>query len=238
MNKKAALLFTLTLSFPGWESSAYAQGSTVSDSVRAMIERSQAATQFEQTARMQMSVQFGEFLDTLASEPQRKGLIEAALVAVLSERAELSSRVTAGQASATELSAVSDYAYLRARVAPLLSATELSVLDNRRSGPSDAQLKQDYAAELARTAGGLTEANRELVLDTLIRHNRIAAGDAADAGQLSVDELVIRQSQSLMNVREELQSHFSGEQLQQVTTFLNQLQANLYMNRSMTDVEQ
>jgi hypothetical protein len=48
-----------------------------------------------------------------------------------------------------------------------------------------------------------------------------------------VDDLVFRQSQSLMHVREELESQLSGEQLQQVNTFLNQLQANLIMNQSM-----
>lgn len=231
MNKK--LFFVLI--FLCSASNGYGQDSNIPDSVRAMIERSQAATQFEQTARMQVSVQFGDFLNSLAREPQKRSRVEAALVEVLSERARLSSQVIAGQASGDELSAVSDYAYLRARVEPLLNATELGVLDSQRSGPSDEQRKRDYAEELSRTAGRLTETNRELVLDAVIKHIRMGEGDAGELGQLSVNDLVNQQSMSLMMAREELQSQLTGEQLQQANAFISQLQANLAMNRSMTD---
>ena len=216
-------------------SNAYGQSSGVPDSVRAMIERSQAATQFEQTARMQVSVQFGDFLNTLAGEPQRKSRVEAAFIDVLSERVRLSAQVVSGQASGAELVTVSEYAYLRARVAPLLNATELNLLDAQRSGPSDEQLKKEYAAELSRSAGDLSEANRELVLDTVIKHIRMSEGDAAGLGQLSVTDLVNQQSMSLTRAREELQSQLVGEQLQQANAFIAQLLANLAMNRSMTD---
>ncbi len=117
----------------------------------------------------------------------------------------------------------------------MLNVVELSVLDSQRSGPSDEQLKKDYAEELSRTAGGLTEASRELVLDTLVKHIRMAQADAPDPSQLSVDELVGQQSRSLMHASQELQSLFSGEELQQVNIFMNRLQSNLYMNRSMSD---
>jgi hypothetical protein len=234
MHKKLPLL----LIFLAWAGNGYTQGSTVPDSVRAMIERSQATSQFEQTARMQMSVQFGDFLDALTGGPQRKSQVEAALVEVLRERAELSDRVVNGQASAAELGVVGDFAYLRAHLAPLLNATELSVLDRQSSGPSDAQLKKEYAEDLSRTAGGLTAANRELVLDTLIKYLRSDKGDTAGLGRLSVDDLVNQQSRSLMRASEELQSQLSGDQLQQVNAFLNQLQSNLTMNRSMLDAPQ
>lgn len=234
MNRKLVIVLISLI----WASNGYGQGSNVPDSVRAMIERSQAATQFEQTARIQVNLKFGDFLNTLASDPQRKNRIQAALVEVFSERVQLSSRVVSGQASSAELTAVSDYAYLRARIEPLLNAAELSVLDGQRSGPSDEQRKKDYAQELSRTAGGLSEANRELVLDTVIKHIRMAEDAAAEPGQLSVSDLVNQQSRSLMAARADLQSQLTGDQLEQANAFLSQLQANLAMNRAMTDEPQ
>ena len=233
MNKKLLLLLTFLCA-----SNSDGQDSNVPDSVRAMIERSQGATQFEQTARMQLRVQFGDFLALLAHDPQKRSRIEAALVEVLSERARLSSQVVAGQISGAELSAVSDYGYLRARVEPLLDPAELAVLDSQSSGPSDEQRKRDYAEELSRSAGGLTEAHRELVLDTVLKHIQMSEGDAVDSSQLSVIELVNQQSMSLTRARDELQSLLTGDQLQQANAFIAQLLANLAMNRAMTDEAQ
>lgn len=218
-----------------WALAGYGQDNGVSEAVRAMIERSQAGSQFEQSARMQMSVQYQEFLDNLSGNAQRRSQIEAALISVLSERAELSSRVTRGQATSAELAAVNDFAYLRSRLAPLLNAAELSQLGRRQQGPSDSQLKKDYAVELEQVASGLTEANRELVLDTLVRHMQAGARNRAAPGELTVDDLVSREIQSVAQAGEELQTKLSGEQLQFAMTFLSRLQSNLYMNRSMSD---
>jgi hypothetical protein len=131
---------------------SYAQDSNVSDSVRAMIERSQAANQIEQTARMQMNVQFGDFLSALEGGAAKRSRVEAIFIEVLGERAELSGRVTLGRANENELETVSTYQYLRDRVAPSLSDSELALLDSRTDGPSDDQLKRDYSEELSRSA--------------------------------------------------------------------------------------
>lgn len=216
-------------------SSASAQGTAVPESVRLMIEQSQAATQFEQMARMQIEVQYREFLDALSGSAQHKAEVEETLVAVLSERARLSDQVTNGQAQASQLAEVSEYDYLRGKLAPLLSRAELVLLDNRQNGPSDTQLKKDYADELTRVAVALTEADRELVLDTLVKNLRSDTADAADLGRSSLDELVFVQMLSFNNTKMELQSKFSGEKLQDVNNFMNQLQSNLYRNRSMLE---
>lgn len=214
---------------------SYAQDSNVSDSVRAMIERSQAANQIEQTARMQMNVQFGDFLSTLEGGAVKRSRVEAIFTEVLCERAELSSRVTLGRANKNELETVSNYQYLRDRVAPSLSDSELALLDSRTDGPSDEQLKRDYSEELSRSAPDLNEASRELVLNVLINYVRVGSSSVSDSSSFSVDDLVNQQSRSIMEAREELKAQFSGDDLRQVNTFLNRLQSNLFMNRSMSD---
>ncbi len=232
MKKKLLLVLTLLNCL----SPILAQDTSVPESVRRMIEQSQASSQYEQMARMQIQVQYREFLDALSGDVGHKTAVESALSAVLSERAELSARVASGRASTAELTNITDYAYLRERLAPLLSASELSVLDNRSNAPSANQIKQQYAAELTRLSSSLTAADQDVVLDTLVKHLQTASSDAAL--QLSVEEVVSEQMQSFMQASNELQSRFSGEKLQDVLNFINQLQGNLYRNRSMTEVTQ
>ena len=217
---------------------AVGQDTSVPESVRLMIQQSQASSPWEQMAQMQMQAQYRDFLQALSGDAQHRSAVEAALLAVLSERAELSARVSNGQASATELAAVSDYAYLRASLAPLLSAGELILLDNRRGGPTAEQLQQQYAGELARVSRSLTAEDQQLVLATIVKHLQRGGGNASSLLELSVDELVAQQMPSFIQASTELQAEFSGEKLQEVFNFLNQLQSNLYRNRSMSDAVQ
>lgn len=57
-----------------------AQVSNVPANIRAMIEQSQAGSGFESMARMQVDVQFGEFLGSLGSDPDQRQEVEDALV--------------------------------------------------------------------------------------------------------------------------------------------------------------
>ena len=214
-------------------SSIFGQDSSIPDSVRAMIERSQAGTQFEETARMQINVQFGIFLESLSGNATRKNQIESKLIEVLSERAKLSVEVSSGKASPEELKSVSNHAYLREKLAPLLNSVELSVLDRQTDGPSDAQLKQDYAAELARSAGSLSNERQSLVLDILVKHARMSANDSPNPSELSIDDLVAQQNRMLMHAHQELQTLFTSNEMQLINIFMNQLQVNLYRLGSM-----
>ena len=86
-------------------------------------------------------------------------------------------------------------------------------------------------------ASGLSDANSALVLDTLVKYIR-AGNDAVVEGRLSVDELVDQQGRAFIQAQEELQSQITGEQWSLVTGFFNQLRANLYMNRNMSETDQ
>jgi hypothetical protein len=222
----------------GASSYVLAQDPAIPESVRQAILRSQTGSQHEQMARMQLDAYYRDYIDALEADENRRRQIEDAFVVVLRERAELSDAVAQGRASTAQLAEISDYAFLRGRVEPLLSAAELALLDARQGGPSDAQLKQQYAGELLRTAPGVSDADRELVLTTLVRHLRADHGDAADLAGLSVEELVNRQSMAIMHAGEELQSQLSPDVWGQVAGFLRQLQGNLFLNRSMSETAQ
>lgn len=207
----------------------------VPQSVRDMILRSQADTQFEQTARVQMDVQFGEFLQSLATQPMKRNQVETVLVELLTKRAELSLQVARNQASASELKAISGYEYVRSRLEPLLTAAELGVIDAQRGGATDEQLKSGYAEELSRTSGSLTEADKDLVLDTIVKHIRMAQDDSGKMNAQNVEELIQKQSASFMHARMEMETLFDEVKLQQVDQFMGRLNNNLYRNRTMSN---
>jgi hypothetical protein len=209
--------------------------STVPESVRDMILRSQADTQFEQTARVQIDVQYGDFLRSLAAQPLKRNQVEAVLVELFSERAELSLRVAQNQASPDQLKVITQYEYVRSRLEPLLTMAELGVIDAQRGGATDQQLKDGYAEELSRTIGNLNDADKDLLLDTIVKHIRMAQGETGRMNAQSVEELIEKQGASFMHARMEMGSLFDEGQLEQVDQFMGRLHNNLYRNRSMSD---
>jgi hypothetical protein len=209
--------------------------STVPQSVRDMILRSQADTQFEQTARVQIDVQYGDFLRSLVTQPLKRNQVEAVLMELFSERAELSLRVAQNEASASQLKVITEYDYVRSRLEPLLTMAELGVIDAQRGGATDQQLKNGYAQELARTTGSLNEADKSLRLDTIVKHIRMAQGETGRMNVQDIDELIQKQSASFMHARMEMESLFDAVKLEQVDQFMGRLHNNLYRNRSMSE---
>ncbi|MDA1370003.1 MAG: hypothetical protein O2971_04465 [Proteobacteria bacterium] len=234
MNYKTLLTALLITSFAGSDAQVDAT-SNVPDSVRAMIERSQATDRYEQMARMQVDVQFGAFLSKLVTSVDRKQQIEAALVEVFKRRAELSAQMTTGTANPTELSRVSNPQYLRARLSELLTADELQKYDAVQTDAAEQQLRQTYGNQLARIAPSLTPTNRTVVLDSLVRHMLLLGSESEIAGSTSADSAISAQLESLMRVRMELQAQLDGIELKEAESFLNQVQSGLSMNRAMFD---
>ena len=236
--KNSILLTALSVLVSVCVTNSFAQEireSTVPQSVRDMILRSQADTQFEQTARVQIDVQYGDFLRSLVTQPLKRNQVEAVLMELFSERAELSLRVAQNEASADQLKVITEYDYVRARLEPLLTLAELGVIDAQRGGATDQQLKNGYAQELSRTTGSLNEADKSLLLDTIVKHIRMAQGETGRMNAQNIDELIQKQSASFMHARMEMESLFDVVKLEQVDEFMGRLHNNLYRNRTMSD---
>jgi len=236
--KRSILLPAISVLASVFATNSFAQEireSTVPESVRDMILRSQADTQFEQTARVQIDVQYGDFLRSLAAQPIKRNRVEAVLVELFSERAELSLRVAQNQASPDQLKVITQYEYVRSRLEPLLTMAELGVIDAQRGGATDQQLKNGYAEELSRTTGNLNDADKDLLLDIIVKHIRMAQGETGRMNAQSVEELIEKQGASFMHARMEMESLFDEVQLEQVDQFMGRLHNNLYRNRSMSD---
>ena len=236
--KRSILLPAISVLASVFATNSFAQEireSTVPESVRDMILRSQADTQFEQTARVQIDVQYGDFLRSLAAQPLKRNQVEEVLVELFSERAELSLRVAQNKASPDQLKVITQYEYVRSRLEPLLTMAELGVIDAQRGGATDQQLKNGYAEELSRTTGNLNDADKDLLLDIIVKHIRMAQGETGRMNAQSVEELIEKQGASFMHARMEMESLFDEVQLEQVDQFMGRLHNNLYRNRSMSD---
>ena len=240
MKKLQLLIATSMLAFSASIAQAQQDAitSNVPDNIRAMIEQSQGNSAYESMARMQVDVQFGEFLATLAGNPQQRQQLEDALVGVISDRAELSSRVATGGGSTAELETLSSYAYLRGQLAPLLERDQLRFLDEQQGAVAERNLRRTYAEQLERLAPDLSDANREMVLDVLVPHMLFREENAEARNHLTPDQIVNQQLMSLRDAREELQPRLSGTQLEQVNQFFNQIRSNLFLNQSMYDASQ
>lgn len=236
LSSATTLVASLTLSLLGAPVSGQQEPavSNVPESVRAMIEESQGG-RFAQMARMQVDLQYGEFLDSLSGGASKRQGVEDALVEVISQRAQLSSDAVTGRASPAELEAISNYAFLRSQVAPLLDRSELQRLDSQQGAIAEDQMRRNYGDQLTRMAPEISEANRQLVLDILVRHMLFTEADADQRQRLSAEDLVNQQIVSLRDAREEMQQRLSSAELDQIGGFLNQLRSNLFLNQSMSD---
>jgi hypothetical protein len=91
--------------------------------------------------------------------------------------------------------------------------------------------------QLSRVAGGLTEANREIVLEVLMHHMGADQEQVQTSNRDAVDESQ-RQLQALMNARMEIAGQLDDAQLQEAEKFLGQILSGLLTAQSMNETEQ
>ena len=212
-------------------------GSTASQAaIQAYLEHQrQSSNRFDSMAQMQVDVQFGNFLDALSRGDSHREAVESILMEIIAERAELSSRATIGQVTPEQLAEISSYEYLRNQLSRVLNSTELHLLDSRQDSMAEEQLRKTYLDQMNRISPEITEPNRQIVLNVLIEHMLFRENNLDDRAQVTAAELVQKQLLSLSNARVEFQEIFSGEQLEFVIQYLNELRSNLFLNQSMNN---
>ncbi|NKB35328.1 MAG: hypothetical protein GKR91_19695 [Pseudomonadales bacterium] len=188
-------------------------GSTASQSaIQAYLEQqNQSSNRFESMARMQVEVQYGDFLNSLGGNPSRRAEAERVLVEVVAERADLSSRASSGQVAPEQLQQISSYEYLRDRLGSVLNSTELLLLDSRQEGMAELQLRRTYLEQMNRIAPDVYAGNQQIVLDVLIEHMLFRNDDAGERNRVTAEELVQQQLMSLLEARVELQDRLEGQ---------------------------
>ena len=147
----------------------------------------------------------------------------------------MSSQETRGQITPEQLAQISSYEYLRYRLSNILNSTELQLLDSRQDGIAEEQLRKTYLDQMNRVSPEITEPNRRIVLNVLIKHMLFRGNNSDYRNQVTAEELVQQQLLSLSDARVEFQEIFADEQLELVIQYLNELRSNLFLNQSMNN---
>ena len=186
----------------------------------------------EQMAEMQVQVRYGEFLRNLSVPDSRRADINSAITDVFVERNRASRNVSAGLATSLAMEEITSPDYLRDQLLDVLTRDELLAFDEFEDSYLQVQLRNNFNSQLARTAPGLNEASKKLVLEILMKHMgagqtkvTYSSGDAVDESQ--------RQLRALMDARSEIISQIDDEQMQETEKFLSQIQSGLLTSQSM-----
>ena len=191
----------------------------------------------EQVAQMQAKVRYGSFIDSLEVSTERRAEIDSAIIAVFIERARASRDRSSGRASSVDLEEITSATYLREQLAAIMNAEEVASFDHYEATFQQRQLRYNFTLQLSRVAGGLTEANREIVLEVLMHHMGADQEQVQTANRDAVDESQ-RQLQALMNARMEIAGQLDDAQLQEAEKFLGQILSGLLTAQSMNETEQ
>ena len=204
---------------------------SVPPGIRALLEQQSGNNPYRQMAQMQVTTRYGELLQLY--DAGRRAAIEAVMIRVFGRRMQLSAAMTTVDADQSELARVSTADYLREQLAAVLTRRELRLYDDFRQGTSERQLRNTYGEQLTRAAPDMTAANREIVLDTMVRHMLLERSDITDP-----QAMITMQLQSLMEARSELEERLEAGRFRAAEAFLDQVQSNLYRNRGMYEAMQ
>lgn len=193
-------------------------------------------TSQRQMAEIQAQMRYGQYLDALDTTAQRKAEIGSVITTVFLERNEASRNRTSGVISSVSLEELSSPAYLRGKVAELLTDRELRSFDEYEASFQERVLRSNFTRQLARVSGGLTEANQNIVLEVLMRYMGAGQEQVNRSNRDAVDESQ-RQMQTLMDARMELSQLLSDSQMQEAEKFLGQIITGLMTTQSMNEAE-
>ena len=186
----------------------------------------------EQMAEMQVQVRYGGFLDNLSDS--RREDINSAITDVFVERNKASRNISAGVATSLAMEEIASPDYLRNQLLDVLTKDELVAFDEFEDSYLQVQLRNNFNSQLARTAPGLSEANKRLVLEILMKHMGAGQTKVTYSGGDAVDESQ-RQLRALMDARSEIISLIDDEQMQETEKFLSQIQSGLLTSQSMNE---
>ena len=189
-----------------------------------------------QMAETQAQMRYGQYLDALDTTAQRKAEIGSVITTVFLARNEASRNRTSGVISSVSLEELTSPAYLRGKVAELLTDRELRSFDEYEASFQERVLRSNFTRQLARVSGGLTEANQEIVLEVLMRYMGAGQEQVNRSNRDAVDESQ-RQMQALMDARMELSQKLSDSQMQEAEKFLGQIITGLMTTQSMNEAE-
>lgn len=206
-------------------------GSNTSTTVRPPSSNQDIGTQM---ARMQADVRYGEFVENLAISASEKSRVAEVIAAVFVERIQISKARATGSAGAADLERVGSTAYLREKLSEVLNSEQLLAYDGYEAGFQELQMRNTFALDISRYSPGLTEASRELVLESLMKHLGANLRDNMNTNANAVTE-TRRQLMALGDARNEILQQLNEAQGFEAEKVLTRIRSAMVQSQSMNE---
>ena len=187
----------------------------------------------EQQARLQVTMQYGEFLSELDTDADRKAQLQKFLIEITTHQVEMSSRFAAGKIELEEMSAATGPDFLADQLSSVLTAEEMNQFEDFQAGNTERQLRRNYSLQLEMSAPGLTRDNREIVLDSLFHHSNSRSQDLDVEQEDLAASVFTSQLEAIYRTRQELESQLDNDQFREANNFLDQMQSTYEMTQEM-----
>jgi hypothetical protein len=202
-------------------------------SIQALIARTMTPERMEQQARLQVTMQYGEFLSELDTDADRKAQLQKFLIEITTHQVEMSSRFAAGKIELEEMSAATGPDFLADQLSSVLTAEEMNQFKEYEAGNTERQMRRNYSLQLEMSAPGLTSDNREIVLNSLIHHSNSRSIDVDLEQEDPAGSLFTSQLEAIYRTRQELESQLDNDQFREASNFLDQMQSTYEMTQEM-----
>ena len=186
-----------------------------------------------QMAEMQATVRYGEFVESLGLSDSDAEKISDVITSIFVERVEASRQRSIG-GGGDELERITSSAYLRTHLEDVLSSSQLTRFDAYETDFIQMQQRNTFTQEIAQYAPDLTSENRELVLDTVLKHLGLSLQENVDAQTDAITETQ-RQLIGLTMAREELGNTLDQGQMMEANKFLNRVQSGMVQSQTMNE---
>lgn len=187
-----------------------------------------------QMAEMQANVRYGEFVASLQLDATSTNAVRNVIANVFAERVEVSRQRASGTRTEVSLEDIATSDYLREQLAAVLDNAQLALFDQYETSFQQRQQRNTFAQELARYAPGLSDGDRQTVLDVVLKHlgGNIREGLNPQANAVTETQ---RQLAVLTAARMELRQELGESQMMEAEKFLSRIQSGMVQSQTMNE---
>ncbi len=196
-----------------------------------VIARAIGPTISQQIIRQEVTTQFGQFLDELEADGQRKQRIQDLLTDIVTMQSEAGNQYSNGEIDIEQLSTIVGDDFLRDQLASVMTAEELEQFERYQEDSSSHLMRESHRLMIELTAPSLSNSGRELVLNSLANHTDLTSTEFGSPDEY--ESSFTKRLRALEQVRADLEQQLDSDELRVANNFLLYLQSDLEMSEAM-----
>ena len=200
--------------------------------------RSMTPAIIESMAKIQVNMNYRDFLNSLNIDENRKNQIEALLVTVLGEQTILSMQVAVGDLDRAELAEISGNGYITDQLATLLTSEELELLEEYQTDMPARQLRSVFTTQVVMAAPEMSDSNRSYLVDMMTDYLSPTGDNYIPT--LNSDPETMEESatenylEAMDRMRSVIQTELNPDEMQEADLVLDQIRSVMEMTLEMS----